>query len=177
MAAAMTNRLLSMVMAVACLAAVAAHAASDGVTRMSGLNLGFRLSAPHLAPVTFHLAPVALPTAGLQAAAATMTARAQAVVDPAGTITAAYQRDHVALEHLRQQASALRGAAHPAFNRVVDSDEAALASLERQALDYTSGNPAASVAAMDQLVAAAQQSLNAELSQGGVRKATAGHKP
>ena len=180
MAAAMTNRLLALVMALACMSAVAAHAADRGLYQLSGLKVSFHLAVPHLTAPRFtapHLAPVTLPTAGLAAAAATVTARAQAVVDPQGAISAAYERDHVALEHLRQQASALKGAAHPAFNQLLDSDEATLASLERQALDYSSGNPAGNVAAMDQLVASAQRSLNAALAQPGAAKANHGHKP
>jgi hypothetical protein len=170
MAATMTNRLLSLVMALACISAVAAHAASNGLPRLSGIAVGFRVAPPHIQPLS-------LPTAGLQAAAAEVTARADAVIDPHSAITAAYQRDHVALEHLRQQASALKGAAHPAFNRLIDSDEATLATLERQALDYSSGNASANVALMDQLVTSAQQSLNAALAGSQALKTSHGHKP
>jgi hypothetical protein len=134
------------------------------------MTVSFHVAAPHLQPLS-------LPTAGLQAAAAEVTASADAVIDPHSAITAAYQRDHVALEHLRQQASALKGAAHPAFNRLIDSDEATLATLERQALDYSSGNASANVALMDAVVASAQHSLNTALAGSQAVKTSHGHKP
>jgi hypothetical protein len=78
----------------------------------------------------------------------------------------------VALEHLRQQASQLKGSAHPAFNQFISDQEAALLAMERAAL--TTSRPAASttIAAMDKLVAAAQAELTHELSLTGAAKSS-----
>jgi hypothetical protein len=148
----MTNRLLGIVIAFALTSGIVAHAAS----------------APQrpLAPVTLAAAASSLP-ADLETAASHVTEAATSAVDPAGAIRAAYQRDHVALEHLRQQAAQLKGSAHPAFNQFISDQEAALLDIERTAL--ASSRPASSttIAAMDTLVTAAQSELNRELSQPG----------
>src|SRR6266513_1064754 len=150
----MTNRLLGIVIAFALTSGVVAHAAS----------------APQRP-----LAPVSLPTASnlpaaLQTAASRISETATSTIDPSAAIRGAYQRDHVALEHLRQQASQLKGSAHPAFNHFISDQEAALLAIERAAL--TTSRPASSstIAAMDKLVAAAQAELTRELSQPAATK-------
>jgi cysteinyl-tRNA synthetase len=92
--------------------------------------------------------------------------------DGGAAIRAAFQRDHVALEHLRQPASALKGSAHPAFNQLISNDEATLVELEKTALASNSGSAASSIAAMDQLVASAQAELNRQLATAGATKTT-----
>src|SRR2546426_6263508 len=91
----MTNRLPGIVIAFALTSGIVAHAAS----------------APQRP-----LAPVNLPTASnlpaaLQTAASQISEVATSAIDPGAAIRGAYQRDHVALEHLRQQASPLKGTA------------------------------------------------------------------
>src|SRR5207302_9066520 len=83
--------------------------------------------------------PITLPAASslpmtLQTAASRISETATAAIDPSAAIRDAYQRNHVALEHLRQAASQLKGSAHPAFNQLILTDEAALTELERTAL-------------------------------------------
>src|SRR6266480_6593675 len=147
----MTNRLLGIVIALALTSGVVAHAAS----------------APQRP-----LAPVSLPTASnlpaaLQTAASRISEVATSTIDPAAAIRGAYQRDHVALEHLRQQASALKGTAHAAFNQLVSDQELALTQTERAALATTRPDAQSAIAAMDKLVAATETELNHELSQAG----------
>ena len=150
----MTNRLLGVVIAFALSSGIVAHAAE----------------APQrpLAPITFTSAS-ALPVA-LQTAASHVAESATGAIDPTGAIRAAYERDHVALEHLRQQASQLKGSAHPAFNQYISEQEAALTELERTALATSRPDVASTIAAMDNLVGAAQAKLQLELSQAGAAK-------
>lgn len=140
----MTNRLLAVVIAIALSSGIAAHAAQDPQ----------RPLAPIAVP-----AATDLPTV-LQTAASHLTETATGAIDPAGTIRAAYQRDHVALERLRQQASALKGSAHPAFNQYVNDQEAALTEIEHTALATARPEASSTIAAMDQLVNAAGAHLN-----------------
>lgn len=157
----MTNRLLAVVVAVAVSATLAAHAAQGPIQHLPLVHFGLGLPS---ATVSLRPAvPAAVPGA-LETAAVLVTRSARQALDPKAAVLSAYQRDHDALEHLRQQASALRGPAHPAFNRLLDADQQALATLERQALDYQSGDTTAAVAAMDQVVRQAQAALSAALS-------------
>lgn len=137
MAIRMTNRLLSIVIALALTSGIAAHAAT--------------------APMR-PLAPITLPAA-LQAVASRVAESATGTVDPGAAIRAAYQRDHVALEHLRQQAT-LNGSAHPAFDQYISDKETALTDLERNALATSRPDASSTIAAMDSLVSAAQAQLN-----------------
>lgn len=139
----MTNRLLGIVIALALTSGLVAHAAQ----------------APQRP-----LAPVTLP-ATLQTAASHVTETATGAIDPAAAIRAAYQRNRVALEHLRQQASPLKGSAHAAFNQFVSDQELALTQTERAALATTRPDATSAIAAMDKLVAAAAAELNRELAQ------------
>ena len=138
----MTNRLLIIVIAIALTSGIVAHAAS----------------APERP-----LAPVTLP-ATLQTAASHVSETATSVVDPGAAIRAAYQRNLVALEHLRQQATPLKGSARPAFNQLISDQESALTSVERSALATTRPSSASAIAAMDRLVTAAQAELTRQLS-------------
>ena len=151
----MTNRLLALVIALALSGGIAAHAAQDP-------------QRP--------LAPIALPSASalpaaLQTAASRITETATGAIDPSAAIRSAYQRNRVALEHLRQQGSQLKGSAHPAFNQLISDDERALTELERAALATTRPVASSTIAAMDKLVASAQAELNRQLSQPGAAKA------
>lgn len=169
----MTNRLLATVIAFAVSTGVAAHAAQDprhplpGVTvselQSPGLSL-HKLSAPRVT-----VTATSLPQA-VQTAATHLTEVATAAVDPSGAIRAASQRDHIALEHLRQQASALKGSAHPAFNQLISRDEAALIDLEKTGLASNGTSTASSIAQMDQLVASAQAALSQAESQPAATK-------
>ena len=143
----MTNRLLAVVIAMALSSGIVAHAAQ----------------APQRP-----LAPVALPSASslplaVEATVSRISETATSTVDPSGAIRDAYQRDHVALEHLRQQASDLKGSAHPAFNQLISDDEAALAEIERTALATSRPVADSTIAAMDTLVASAQAELDHQL--------------
>ena len=144
----MTNRLLAVVVALALSSGIAAHAAQ----------------APQrpLTPVTISLAASDLPTA-IQTAASHITETATGAIDPSAAIRDAYQRDHVALEALRQQGSALKGNAHPAFNQYIDGQEAALTELEHTAFATLRPSASTTIAAMDALVTAAQAKLAQEL--------------
>ena len=154
----MTNRLLSIVIALALTSGIVAHAAQ----------------APQRP-----LAPVTLP-ATLQTAASHVGETATGAIDPSGAIRAAYQRNHVALEHLRQQASALKGSAHAAFNQFISDQELALTQTERAALATSRPDVSSAIAAMDKVVAEAEAELNRELSQtpaaAGANKANQGGK-
>jgi hypothetical protein len=149
-----TNRLLGVVIAFALSSGIVAHAAQ----------------APQrpLAPITLTSAS-ALPVA-LQTAASHVAETATGAIDPGAAIRSAYERDHVALEHLRQQASQLTGSAHPAFNQYISDREGALVELERTALATSRPAVASTIAAMDTLVTAAQAKLDLELSQAGAAK-------
>ena len=139
----MTNRLLGIVIALALTSGIVAHAAQ----------------APQRP-----LAPVTLPAA-LQTAASHVGETATGAIDPSGAIRAAYQRNRVALEHLRQQASALKGSAHAAFNQFISDQELALTQTERAALATSRPDVSSAIAAMDRVVAGAEAELNRELSQ------------
>src|SRR5438128_10402413 len=150
----MTNRLLGIVIAFALTSGVVAHAASAAQRPLTPVTLPTASSLP----------------AALQTAASQISEVATSTIDPAAAIRGAYQRDRVALAHLRQQASQLKGSAHPAFNQFISDQEAALLAIERAAL--TTSRPASSstIAAMDTLVAAAQAELDRQLSQSGSTK-------
>src|ERR1700674_2843797 len=148
MAIRMTNRLLGIITVLALASGIAAHAA--------------------IAP-TRPLAPITLPAA-LQAVASRFAETATGTIDPSAAIRAAYQRDHVALEHLRQQAAQLNGSAHPAFNQYISDQEGALTELERTRLATSRPAVASTIAAMDKLVGTAQAKLDSELSQAGAAK-------
>jgi hypothetical protein len=157
----MTSRLLGVVIAFALTSGIVAHAAE----------------APQrpLAPISFTSAS-ALPIA-LQTAASHVAETATGAIDPTAAIRDAYQRDHVALEHLRQQASQLNGSAHPAFNQYISDQENALTELERTALATSRPAVASTIAAMDNLVTAAQTKLELELSLAGAAKSHGASKP
>ena len=154
----MTNRLLVMVIAFALTSGVVAHAAQ----------------APQRP-----LAPITLPAASrlpmtLQTAASRISETATAAIDPSAAIRDAYQRNHVALEHLRQAASQLNGSAHPAFNQLILTDEAALTEIERTALATSRPSASGAIVAMDAVVAGAQAELERQLSQAGAAKSQTG---
>ena len=147
----MTNRLLGIVIAFALTSGVVAHAASAAQRPLAPANLPTASNLP----------------AALQTAASQISEVATSAIDPGAAIRGAYQRDHVALEHLRQQASPLKGTAHAAFNQLVSDQELALTQTERAALATTRPDAQSAIAAMDQLVAATEAELNRELSQTG----------
>jgi hypothetical protein len=154
----MTNRLLVIVIVFALTSGIVAHAAT----------------APQRP-----IAPITLPTASslpmaIQTAASRIGETATGAIDPFAAIRDAYQRDHVALEHLRQSASELKGSAHPAFNQLILDDESTLTEIERTALATTRPSVSASIAAMDAVVASAQTELDHELSQPNASK-SGGH--
>jgi hypothetical protein len=150
----MTNRLLGVVIGFALTGGIAAHAAES--------------PQQPLAPITLTSAS-AIPVA-LQTAASHVTETATGAFDPGAAIRAAYERDHVALEHLRQQASQLKGSAHPEFNQYISDREGALTELERTALATSRPAVASTIAAMDTLVTAAQAKLDIELSAAAAAK-------
>ena len=139
----MTNRLLSLVIAIALTGGIVAHAAQ----------------APQRP-----LAPLTLP-ATLQTAASHVGETATGAIDPSAAIRAAYQRNHVALEHLRQQASPLKGSKHAAFDQFISDQELALTQTERTALATSRPAVSSSIAAMDKVVAVADEELSRELAQ------------
>ena len=139
----MTNRLLSIVIAIGLTSGIVAHAAS----------------APQRP-----LAPATLPAA-LQTAASHVSETATGAIDPGAAIRAAYQRNRVALEHLRQQASPLKGSARAAFNQFVSDQEVALTQTERTALATSRPVVSSTITAMDKLVAEAEAELKRQLSQ------------
>ena len=141
----MTNRMLSIVIAIALTSGVVAHAAW----------------APQRP-----LAPLTLPTV-LQTAASHVGETATGAIDPSAAIRAAYQRNRVALEHLRQQASPLQGSARAAFDQFISDQELALTQTERTALATSRPSVSSSIAAMDNIVAAADEELSRDLSQNG----------
>lgn len=169
----MTNRLLAVVIAVTLSTTLAAHAS----VQLPAFTLGV-----HVPLATFALRQPQVPAgvpAALQTAARSLTNQARAALDPKSVVTAAYQRDHDALEHLRQRASALRSPAHASFTRSLDADQQTLATLERQALDYQSGDAASAALAMDHVVEQARAALAAAVTAGaaGDGKREHGHRP
>jgi hypothetical protein len=146
----MTNRLLAVVMALAFSSGLVAHAAQNTRTQLPALP---------------HLQLPAVPRVSLPAVSPLPTAlRAVAGSAPEpdrAAIKAAYQRDHDALEHLRQQASDLRGPAHPAFNHLVQQDEQALLEMEEAALSaqLTAEGLSTVVTNMDSVVNQARNDL------------------
>ena len=145
----MTNRLLAVVIAIALSGGIAAHAAQAPQRPLTPISLPAATDLP----------------AALQTAASHITETATGAIDPAAAIRDAYQRDHVALEALRQQASALKGSAHPAFNQYLDTQEAALLELERTSLATIRPSAGSAISSMDALVTAAQQRLAQALAQ------------
>jgi hypothetical protein len=154
MAIKMTNRLLAVVIAFALSSGIFAHAAQDPNKPFGPITLPAATSLP----------------ATLQTAASHITETATSAIDPSGAIRDAYQRDHVALEGLRQEASQLQGNAHPDFNQYISDQESALVGIERLGLATTRPNAQSTIAAMDQLVAATQAELSRELAQAGAQK-------
>jgi hypothetical protein len=150
----MTNRLLGIVIALALTGGIAAHAAQ----------------APERP-----LAPVTLP-ATLQSAASHVSETATGAIDPGAAIRAAYQRNRVALEHLRQQASPLKGSARAAFNQFVSDQEVALTQTQRTALATSRPAATGAIAAMDKLVASAEAELKRQLSQVGAANSNASNQ-
>src|SRR2546430_14280862 len=140
----MTNRLLGIVIALALTSGVVAHAASAAQRPLS--------------PIAFPAAS-SLPTA-IQTAASRLSETATSAIDPAAAIRGAYQRDRLALVHLRQQASPLKGSAHPAFNQFISDQELALTQTERAALATTRPDAQSAIAAMGNLAAATEAEPN-----------------
>ena len=156
----MTNRLLVMVIVFALTSGVVAHAATAPQRPLAPINLPAASSLPM----------------ALQTAASRIGETATGAIDPFAAIRDAYQRDHVALEHLRQAASDLKGNAHPAFNQLISNDEARLTEIERTALATTRPSVSSSIASMDAVVASAQAELDNELSQSTTKSQGQGDK-
>src|ERR1700682_3841955 len=152
-----TSRLLGVVIAFALGSGIVAHASQ----------------APErpLVPATLTSGHTALPVA-LQTAASHVAETATGTIDPAAAIRALYQRDHVAREQLRQQASPLKSNVRPGFNQYISDREAALAEVELTALATSRPAVASTIGAMDTLVAAAQARLDSELAQNSADKST-----
>src|ERR1700737_1366778 len=144
----MTNRLLSIVLAIALTGGIVAHAAQ----------------APQRP-----LAPLTLP-ATLQTAASHVSEAATGAVDPGAAIRAAYQRNRVALEHLRQQASPLKGNARANFNQFISDKELALTQTERAALATSRPAASSAIATMEKRGAAAEAELGRQLAAAGNNK-------
>lgn len=159
----MTNRLLAIVMAFALSSGIVAHAAQDSSKKQPGLPIPL----PHLTlgeQATSASAPDASSTPGislpapLQTVANNVADVAAGAIDHRAPIRAAYVRDQVALEHLRQSESKLSSETRQGFNAQISDNEAKLVDIERTAL--ASGKPSsASVAEMDKLVASATATL------------------
>lgn len=165
----MTNRLLATVVTFALSTGLAAHLAQNPQHTLPKVSLA-SLTLPRASSVP----------QVVQTAAAHLGDTAMGAVDPAAAIRAAFQRDHVALEHLRQQASVLKGSAHPAFNQLISNDEAALVDMEKLALASKSSSTSASIAAMDQLVTSAEAALAQAKAQPAAVKSNGngnGHTP
>jgi hypothetical protein len=143
----MTNRLLGIVMALALTSGIAAHAAQ----------------APQQ-PL------ISLPA--IQTAASHVGETATGAIDPGAAIRAAYQRNQVALEHLRQQASPLKGSARLAFYQFISDQQTALTQTQRTALATRRPAASSTIVEMDKLVTAAGDELNHELSQPSPAKST-----
>jgi hypothetical protein len=159
----MTNRLLAMVMALAFSSGLVAHAAENPKHPLPELPA---LPSP---------AALKSPAAAIQTAAQDLRSQASAILNQdSSLIRQAYQRDHVALEQLRQQASSLKGSAHPAFNQLINKDQALLLALQQNALNpangTTSGDAAATISQMDQIVRDATRALAIAKAQPGSLK-------
>jgi hypothetical protein len=137
----MTNRLLAVVVAIALSSGIAAHAAQRPTTAAP-------LAANSSLPIS------------LQTAAAHLGETATGAIDPAAAIRAAYQRDHVALAHLRLQAAGLHGNAYPAFEQYIADQDASLTEIERTALATSHPSAGPAIRALDQVVNAATIRLN-----------------
>ncbi len=171
----MTNRLLATVMTFAVSTGIAAHAAKDPVHALPGVTVtavaaptvpGHTVAAPK---VTVTVQTVSLPAAtslpqAVQVAANHVADAATAAVDPTAAVRAAFQRDHVALEHLRQLGSGLNSRARQAFNQRISDNEARLVEIEKTALASRT-QAASSITDMDSLVASVNGSLAAELAR------------
>jgi hypothetical protein len=132
-----TNRMLAIVIAIFLTSGIVAHAAQD--------------PQRPLTPITL--------SSDLQTAASRVGETAIGVIDPGSAIRGAYQRDLVALERMRQQGSQLQGSPHATFSQFISDQEAALTEIERTALASSRPAASSSIAAMDELVAAAQAVL------------------
>lgn len=141
-----TNRMLAIVIAIFLTSGIVAHAAQ---------------ARPR--PLT----PGTLPT-DLQAAASRVGEMAIGAIDPSAAIRSAYLRDLVALERLRQQGAPLPAGPYAAFSQYISDQEAALTELERTALASSRPVSSPTIAAMDELVAAAQVELNRHLTMAGL---------
>ncbi len=149
MVSTMTNRLLAVVMTMALSAAIAAYVAQSP----QGIAGSIALASASSLPTT------------LQTAAAHIGETATGTFDPSGAIRDAYQRDHIALERLRLQASSLDASAQPAFKQYIDDQEAALDQTEHSALATVRPPSSTASPALDQLVMAAQGQLTTQLQQ------------
>ena len=168
----MTNKLLATVMAFAVSSGLVAHTAQDPHRALPTVSLS-KLSQTRLNLPSATSVPQAV-----QTAANHVSDVATAAVDPSAAIRAAFQRDHVALAHLRQQASVLKGSAHPAFNQLVSNDEATLVDMEKTALASNSTSAATTIASMDRLVASAEAALAQAKAQPAATKTQGnGHQP
>ncbi len=143
----MTNRLLGIVIAFALTSGVVAHAAQ----------------APERPLISIR---------AIQTAASHVGETATGAIDPSAAIRAAYQRNQVALEHLRQQASPLKGSARVAFYQFISDQEATLIQTQRTALATRRPAASSTIAEMDKLTTAAEDELNRELSQTVPAKST-----
>ncbi|HEY0492022.1 MAG TPA: hypothetical protein VGD57_00950 [Candidatus Dormibacteraeota bacterium] len=171
----MTNRLLATVMAFAVSTGLVAHAAQDKHQILPLPKLAqvyvLEVSQPAAAAAATTPHAVALPSTtsvpqAVQSAANHVIEAATAAVDPSAAVRAAFQRDHLALEHLRQQGSGLKGQARQAFNQRISNAEIALVEMEKVAL-ASKIRPSTSISAMDQLVASMKTSLDRDLSHSG----------
>ena len=168
MSASITNKLLATVMAIALSGALTARASQD-----------------------LHLTPPSVNAGSLPAALKQAAASASTALDPtAGSIRQAYQQDHDALEHLRQQGSGLASPTHQQFNQLIGADQAQLLAIEKAALDkIAAGSPVngtATIAQMAAILAQAQAALAQFQGQAGATKTNGngatstngnGHKP
>jgi hypothetical protein len=161
----MTNRLLAIVMAFALSSGIIAHAAQDSnhkqpvlPTPLQHLILGEQATSAGQ-PGASSTPAISLPApAVLQAVANNVADAAAGAIDQRAPIRAAYVRDQVALEHLRQSESKLSSGTRQSFNAQISDNEAKLVDIERTAL--ASSKPStSSVAEMDKLVASAKATL------------------
>jgi hypothetical protein len=143
-----TNRMLAIVIALFLSSGIVAHAT--------------QMPQRPLTPITL--------TADLQSAASRVGETATGAIDPSAAIRGAYQRDHVALERLRQQASPLNASSQGDFSQFISDQEAALAETERTALASSRPDASSTIAAMDTLVSTAQAELSRQLSASGAAR-------
>jgi hypothetical protein len=149
--ASMTNKLLATVMAIAL---------SGGFTARAAQNV---------------LTPTRVNPGSLPAATKLVAASATIALGPtASRIRQAYQQDHDALEHLRQEGSELNHPAHTQSNQLISADQAQLLALEKAALDRiaagASVNPAATIAQMAAIPTQARAALTQYEGQSGATK-------